>query len=249
MPDIALNLTDMKINTLKKTILKSTLTLGALVAVVAQAQTFDTPSYRGQAGTESAYWFNSFTNAHGANQATVAAPGGLALANASLTQSAAGFAPPPLIVDALTGETATIGGIYSGGVIGQFSLSYSDLAGTFADGIGNVTFQIEGSTLDPNSALLSYGANSLSPTAYTLVSGDDTDGTYEWSWNLPLSDAVSSFNITFSASDQHSFLDGAVLDIAPFNVAPAPEPSTLAVAGMGVGVFGIMARRMKRRNA
>jgi hypothetical protein len=37
-------------------------------------------------------------------------------------------------------------------------------------------------------------------------------------------------------------------NVAISSINSVPEPSTFALAGMGVGVFGIMARRMKRRN-
>jgi hypothetical protein len=38
-------------------------------------------------------------------------------------------------------------------------------------------------------------------------------------------------------------------NVAISSINSVPEPSTFALAGMGVGVFVIMARRMKRRNA
>src|ERR1700744_1981605 len=149
---------NMKINRLKLS-----LALTCLGAGVAHAQTeadlsnFYTPSYRGQAGTESVLWDDltvgsAFTNANGANYSSLVAPGGSALANASVSQTT----PGAFIIGKASGSA---GDIYSYASVNTFTLNYSlsDL-GSFPNGIGNVVFQTEtfGSELDYSSVLLSY---------------------------------------------------------------------------------------------
>ncbi|HVU07496.1 MAG TPA: PEP-CTERM sorting domain-containing protein [Verrucomicrobiae bacterium] len=211
---------------------------------VARAQDFDTPSYRGQSGTESAYWFNSFTDFSGGANIGVVAPGGSALANASIVQTSAvpGGGATPFILDVFTGDPASAGGIYGNGMISDFLLNYSDLNGTFSGGIGNVTFQVEASTagtpLDLSSVALTYGTQTLTVSPVQFASD-----VYEWSWNLPLSDDVNSFSITFNASGPHSFIEGAALDIS---ASPVPEPSTLALGGIA-GMSLVSLRFLRRR--
>jgi hypothetical protein len=229
------------------------LALAVFVAGAAQAQTqatlgnFYMPAYRGQAGTESALWddrstlINSaYTNAYGgANMANYIAPGGSALANASVMQTT----PGAFII---AGSGPNGGDIYSYSSVNTFVLNYSSSSLT---PIGNVIFQAEttGSTLDYSSVLLSYtlasgGQESLSAIPDLLYSstgdaggfGESADEVTAWGWNLPLGDDVTSFSIAFNGSDTSVGLERTMLDVSSFNdVVPTPEPSTMALAGIG----------------
>jgi hypothetical protein len=253
----------MKINILKKTALKSMLMFGLLATLTAQAQDYIIPVWRGQTGTESAYWNDSsangnasapaaFTSAYGgANNAYYVAPGGNALANASLTQTTAGDGT--FIIPTVPDGS---GDIYSFSDANTFVLNYSD-TGNLPTGVGSVLFQTytEGNPLDYNSIVLTYQLNSttytLSPEASVIAGvpnpdegGDNTVSS--WFWNLPTGDDITDFSINFNASDVSLALAGASLDVAEFNT-PVPEPGSLALMGMaGLGLVSFRCLRRQR---
>jgi PEP-CTERM motif len=256
---------------MKKTIINSTLcamTLPLLIASAAHAQeaspgSFYTPAYRGQTGTESAFWNDAsaaadsgFTNATGINNATYVAPGGSTLANASVTQTT----PGAFIIPGQDG-TGNSGDIYSFSSINTFVLNYTvSSPANFPNGVGNVIFQTEtlGSELDYSSVVLNYtlagGAQeTLSATANELSNGGSAQGgsdvLTEWEWNLPAADDVTSFSIDFNGSGTSVGLERTMLDVAPFDVAPVPEPGSLALFGMaGMGLL-IWMRRSHRQSS
>jgi hypothetical protein len=226
--EIEMKITILNLHSLKYAVAAALLSAGAV-----SAQSLDTPSFRGQAGTASAYWNYTFTNAvGGANVATSVAPGGLMLANAAITETATSS-------PSSNNPMLDAGGIYGFFTIASYTVSYSDTGANFPDGIGNVTFQYYGSTFDPTSALLTYASTTMAPTSYTLFASDGGGDTYEYSWNLPLSADVTSFNITFNASGPHSYLQAGALDLSPANITPTPEPGTWALTGLGLGLAGI----------
>jgi hypothetical protein len=179
---------------------------------------FYRPYYRGQSGTESAFWSNSFTVASGGpNYAPINAPGGAAWANASITQQT-------------NAAVISDGGIYTGGAIGAFVLNYSiSNPTTFSNGVANVLFQTEtsGYQLDYSSVTLLYtnasGVQSVSPAAqeqfyYTGTPGvggaHSADVIAQWQWNLPANSGVTNFAITFNGAATHVDLGRAMLDVA-----------------------------------
>lgn len=239
---------------LRSTYCTLTLTLFAATAAHAQSEapvsSFYTPTYRGQSGSESAFWSDSFTNAYaGANQANSLAPGGINLANASVTQTTDGGGGTFIIGQG----TPPAGDIYSYSAVNTFVLNYSvSNPANFLNGIGNVVFQTEtaGSGIDYSSVLLNYstssGTQSLSATPNVLYTdtadtgfGPSSDVLTEWSWNLPLSDDVTSFSIAFNGSGTSVALERVMLD-----VSPTPEPNSLALIGVaGLGMFFVVRRR------
>lgn len=205
------------------------MTLCGALAAHADISTFTTPSFRGQPGTQSAYW-ETFTNAYnGANLPNGISVGGLSLANATLTQTA----DPSAF---LTGTA----NIYDFANPTGFQLSYS--GGLEA---GQVVFQTRtaGSEIDYSSVALTYdlgsGPTSLSATRIPL---EDLLGgvTSEWIWDLS-GVGVNNFTIGFNASAASMSFDSAMLD-----VAPVPEPGSVALFGLaGAGLIGMRLARRK----
>ena len=259
-------------NVLKISPTRYALAFALLIACAANAQTeatlndFYTPSYRGQANTESALWDDAsantdtnapagFTSAYGgANNAYYVAPGGNALANASVTQTTDGGGSTFIIPYNPDGS----GDIYSYGAVNTFVLNYS---GLFA--VGNVIFQAEttGSTLDFSSVQLSYTLGgepvTLSATPDQLYSsvgdsgfGEGTDEVIAWGWNLPTADNITSFSIAFNGSGTSVGLERTMLDVAGFNSAvPTPEPGIMALAGLGGFGLLLFGRRFRRQTS
>ncbi|HVU27196.1 MAG TPA: PEP-CTERM sorting domain-containing protein [Verrucomicrobiae bacterium] len=231
----------------------------------ASLNSFYTPSYRGQANTESALWDDAssntdpstpagFTNPYNApNYAYFAASGGSALANASVTQTTDGGGSTFIIPYNPDGS----GDIYSYGAVNTFVLSYS---GAFA--VGNVIFQTEttGSTLDFSSVQLTYtlagNPQTLSATPDLLYNnvgdsgfGEGADQVTAWGWNLPLGDDVTSFSIAFNGAGTSVGLERTMLDVAGFNsTVPVPEPSSMALAGVGGLGLLLFGRRFRRQS-
>ncbi|HTR41348.1 MAG TPA: PEP-CTERM sorting domain-containing protein [Pseudomonadales bacterium] len=251
---------------MKNSILNSTscaLLLTLAGACAAQAQTkadltdFYTPSYRGQAGTASALWDDTSPNSNsafsvpygGPNTANYVAPGGVSLANASVTQTTQGAFIIPDNID-----PSGSGDIYSFSSANTFVLNYT---GAFA--LGNVLFQTEttGSELDHSSVQLSYtlaggGLGTLSATPVTLYYDTGSFGGFPntevvtaWSWNLPTDQDITSFSINFNAAGPSDALERTMLDVADFNAQPVPEPGSLALCGLGG--LGLLLRNRFRR--
>jgi len=216
----------------------------------APISSFSTPSYRGQGSSESAFWndttnavYGAFTNANGVNQGVYSAPGGLSLANASISQTTPGAFIIPK-TDPNSGD------IYSFSSTNTFVLNYSlSNPGGFPDGVGSVVFQAEtfGVELAYESVLLSYGTNSLSATRSELYRATGTfmgfpvaDVLSKWEWTLPDGADVANFSITFNASGTSLALERVMLD-----VAAVPEPNTIVLVAAGLALVGL---RLSRRN-
>jgi len=195
--------------------------LCAAVFARADITTFSTPSFRGNPGTASAYC-DIFTSPYGgANSPNGVAPGGIAIANAAITQTSDASA-------FLTGS----GNIYDFANPTGFVLDYS---GGFE--VGQVVFQSRtlGSEIDYDSLFLicnsASGIVSLPATRNPLA--DPNGGvSSEWTWDLS-SLGVSGFSIVFNASASSMSLDSVMLD-----AAAVPEPASAALLILfGVGLF------------
>lgn len=212
------------------------------------ANGFLTPSFRGSANSEFGYW-NGFTNAYNGVNTPDA---GSTSSNAGLVQTT-----PPADSGDYAGYGAFLigspGDIYSFATTNNFLLSDST---PFT--LGTVLLQTDtsGNELDYSSILLSYsdGVNTfqLAPILDQELSRSSSDmGGYTVStlfqWDLT-GLGITDYSIAFNASDVSLGLHAISLDTADHYVAiPAPEPSTFAMAGMGVALFGLVARRMKRK--
>jgi hypothetical protein len=207
------------------------LILTGLAACAANAQTeatlanFFSPSFRGVAGSESAVWSDSFTNAYnGPNQAATNAPGGFAVANASVTQTTIGA----FLIGSPSGD------IYSFSSTNTFVLNYSVTNPTaYSNGIGSIVFQAEtdGSELDYSSVVIVYtncsGTQIVPATRNEIYRstgdspfGPTSDVVSEWQWpGLP--EGISSFAIIFNGSDTSVALEQVIFDVTPASPAVA----------------------------
>jgi hypothetical protein len=220
----------------------------------ASVTNYITPSFRNAAGSESAFWNESFTNAYGgANQAAVAAPGGLVLANASVAQTAQGA----FIIGGPGG-----GDIYSFGSTNTFILNYAVSRPTnYANGIGGVVFQTEtaGTELDYSSVVLSFNTCS---GAQTLVAarneayrntgdsgfGPSSDVVSEWQWPA-LPAGVTSFSIIFNGAGTSVDFERAMLDVTPALVSAGSFSLEAAPANIQRWMYAFNAKPANRTTA
>ena len=204
----------------------------ALIANTASAQNeasptnFLTPSFRGQPGSESAFWSDSFTNAYGGPNH------GFVVADASVTQTT----PGAFIIGGPGGD------IYSFSSTNTFVLNYAVAnPAIYSNGIGTVVFQAEtaGSELNYSSVALRFntcsGTQILTATRAELYRdteetqfGPSSDVVSEWQW-ATLPEGVTGFTIIFNGSDTSVAFERAMLDVAPamvpagaFNLQPIP---------------------------
>ena len=218
---------------------------GAFAQSEAPLGSFYTPSSRGQPGAESAFWNDTssasnsgFATPVGVNLAAYVAPGGITLANAAVSQTT----PGAFIISK---SDPYSGDIYSFSSVNTFTLSYSvSNPGDYPNGVGNVVLQTEtfGNELDYSSVLLSYntgtGSQTVAGTRNELFRDSGTFGGFpaadvlsKWEWNLPVGASVTNFSIVFNGAGTSVGLERVMLD-----VAPVPEPRTMVLVGMGVGL-------------
>src|SRR5688572_20822909 len=193
-------------------------------SALANSSFFVVPSFRGQAGTEYSGW-EGFTNAYnGPNYASLAGSTG----DAAITQTTPGTGPFP------NGPFISSGNIYSFATTNTFTLTDST-----AFALGTVVLQLrnnDGSTqFDYGSVRLEYdnGGGPLSLFTTRAELNNTAGGVASmWSWDVSAL-GINSYKIYFNASDLSLSLDAAALD-----VQAVPEPSALALAGLGLMLFG-----------
>jgi len=222
-------------------ILKTTSAIGLLTAaliptVSAGTNGFYVPYFRGVPGTEVAGWERFTSGYNVANQPDMA--GSNTGTRATLTQ----LDP----VGAVLGS----GNIYVGvGGAGNFNLRYVSLAP-----IAQISFQIRtlGTEIDYNGLRLNYLSQenpvSLGGTPTTLAispsqgfPGNNISLGYTWNITDP---GVNDFTLTFKATGEHLSLDSITLDVMPTTV---PEPTTWALAGLGLVAVAATTARNRRR--
>ena len=208
----------------------------ALSAAAAHAGTngFIVPDFRGSADSETGYW-ESFTVPFGApgNLANMAG----ATTGAILTQD---------------GSSSTF--ITGSGNIYDFSatLQAFNLADSTPFSLGTVVLQVRslGSEFDYGSFTLNYtdglGAHSLASLDRIELDRGTTFGASVsslYQWDLSGLN-VSDYSISFAGAAPSVSFDAMTVDTFS-QFAPVPEPSTYALLGMGVVLFGC--RKMFRR--
>lgn len=201
------------------------------IATTAHATTpgFLTPDFRGSANSQYGLW-ETFVNATGTNAA-----------NSGDATSA--------ILDQTTAGAFPLGGgerIYWYGGPLNFTLTDS-----VPFDLGTVVVQTHtytGSTeLDYSSMILSYdlglGVQTVAPVlSYALQT---TDGvSYLWQWDLTGLN-ITSYSLSFSSAGGSTSFDSLTLDTFD-TFTPVPEPSTYALAGLGLFLTGIMIKRRKQ---
>ncbi len=194
---------------------------GAQAQTEAPVSNYYAPAWRGQAGTMSAFWNDSFTNAYGgSNQAAAVAPGGSAMAQAFVKQTTAGAF--------LIGS----GDIYSYASVNTFVLGCA--AAAYPNGVGRVVFQAEtlGSELDYGSVALTFetcqgmqmvtaARRELYRATSSTTFGDSSDVVSEWEWPaLPV--GVTNFTVVFNGAGRSVGLERVMLDVAPGALAAGP---------------------------
>jgi hypothetical protein len=221
---------------LRRALLVSLLAGTASPLRAADGAGFLTPAFRGSPDSESAFW-KTFTDPEGlpGNPPNSVAPGGVALADAVITQDVPGIA-------FITGG----GNIYSFAGTPQFTLT--DTA-PYAAGVGLVVFQAEtlGTELDYAGVTLTYdlGTGPVSLTASRTETfrtplgglGGSSVGSL-WQWDLS-GLGVDSYAINFDAAGSSLSLDAVALD-----TIAVPEPATtgLVMAGLLGGLAWLRRR-------
>ena len=198
-------------------------------SAVAATNTFEVPSFRGQAGTTFDGW-EEFSVAVGnpGNKGDLPTSSG----NATLYQTAAGA----LVLGSRN--------LYNGTSASKFEIRYGG-----AEPVGQVVFQARslGTELDYESVTLFAWAESL-PGVRTELERTPSGGppgtpgsgysvTSEWSWDISSLNA-NNFAIVFDAKELNLSLDSATVD-----VKYVPEPGVLALSGLGLAVLLVLARR------
>ncbi|MEI9960188.1 MAG: PEP-CTERM sorting domain-containing protein [Limisphaerales bacterium] len=203
----------------------------APTAVQASTNGFVVPFFRGSANSEAGYW--EFFSAASGVALAADQPG--STTGATFLQSA-------------TSAFLTGGGnrIYSP----TEALSFT-VADSVPFTLGTVVLQTHtfvGSTpLDYTSVVLNYedgGPQTLTPQHIVLQLADGDSSL--WQWDLT-GLGITDYTLTFNAAGTSSSFDSLTVDTWN-QFAPVPEPSTFALAGMGIALFGIAARRMKKNN-
>ena len=203
-------------------------------AVHAGTNGFVAPFFRGSANSEFGYW-EIFSRPYATNN-LADKPG--ATTGAGLLQN-----NPDAF---LTGS----GNIYNFSTTNSFLLTD---ATSFT--LGTVVLQTRtvGNELDYASMILSYsdgfGLHDVTPLFRDELNRDPnapggTAVSSLWQWNLT-GLGITDYTILFNAANASVSFDSLTLDTWN-QFAPVPEPSTLALAGCGLALFGVMARRMKK---
>lgn len=208
-------------------------------AAAVDGTAFDAPSFRGNLGTESALW-TVFTDAEGlpGNTPNSAAPGGVSVADAVVTQDVPGIA-------FVTGG----GNIYSFSDATKFTLSDTT---AYATGIGLVVFQAETLGTEINYPLvnltydLGSGPTSLTAPRTELFRGSlggfgGSDVVSRWEWDLT-GLGVDSYTIAFQAAGSSMSLDALALD----TVSAVPEPAQTGLLAAGLLSGLVVLRRVRR---
>ena len=216
-------------------VLSASVVFATAVLSIAQASQpgFTTPLWRGSPGAEYQSWevFTVATNDGKGNLPDQSESAG----SATLTQ---------LNADAfLTGS----GNIYNPAGISSFVVR-----DTATQPVGLVSFQARtlGAELDYSSVRLTYDLGS-GVQSLTTIRIENDRGTIlgasvssQWDWDLR-GLGVSSYEISFTAAGTSLSFDSATLDTLPAT-STIPEPSTWALAGIGLGIVLIQSRRMRR---
>jgi hypothetical protein len=220
------NLSSMKI----RYVLSVGIVFAAQFSALANSSFFVTPGFRGQAGSEYSGW-ESFTNAYnGPNYPSIVG----STSDAFITQTTPGTVP--------NGPFISSGNIYSFATTNTFTLTDST-----AFTIGTVVLQLrnnDGSVqFDYNSVRLDYDNGGGLQSVFTpRVELNNTGGGVASLWNWDVSSlGINSYKIYFNASDVSLSLDAASLD-----VQAVPEPSGLALTGLGLLLLG--KRAVRRRD-
>ena len=205
--------------------------LATQLSALANSSFFVAPSFRGQTGTEYSGW-ESFTNAHnGPNFPSIAGSTG----DAFITQTTPGTGPFP------NGPFISSGNIYSFATTNTFTLTDST-----AFTLGTVVLQLRNndgsSPFDDSSVRLEYDNGGGLQSLFTArVELNNTGGGIAsvWTWDVSAL-GINSYKIYFNASDLSLSLDAAALD-----VQAVPEPSALALSGLGLLLLGKCASRRR----
>ena len=207
---------------------------GILIAVSlhvpARAATngFFTPFFRGSANSEAGYW-EFFSVREGPPGNLPDRPG--STTGAVLTQTASGTVP--------TG---------SFNIYAPTNITVFNVVDTTPFTIGTLVLQIHtaagGNELDYNSMLFSYtdgsGTHSVLPVAEAEL--DRSNGVaHFWQWNLT-GLGITSYRLDFQTALPSTSFDSMSLDTWE-QFAPVPEPSTIGLAAIGLGILAIRLKR------
>ena len=192
--------------------------LASSPAVLAGTNGFYVPTFRGQDGSQAAYW-ESFT-------VGIGAPGNVANVGNDTTSILTQTQPGAMVLGS--------GNIYNQALISEFTVSYSG-----GGPVGQVVFQARtsGTELDYGSVSLNYGAGALTAvrteldrTSFGTPGVPGPQGfnvSSAWQWDLSTYN-VSSYTLSFKAAEPSLSFDSATLD-----TQVVPEPGTWALAGLG----------------
>jgi len=214
-------------------------TLFAISSTVVHASTtgFITPDFRGDANTEYGYWESFPTNAAFAVPISPDQPG--ATTGAQMTQQTPG---------------AVVTGTFN--IYNPAGASLFEIADSTSFTVGTVALQVRssGTELDYGSVTLSYdtggGPIMLAPLGRAELDRQEIPGfgfnvSSLWQWDLT-GLGISDYTLSFTAAGPHLSLDSIQLDTAE-TFSPIPEPSSLALVGLGVAMF-VLRRQSRTRN-
>ena len=198
-----------------------------LLGLNAGTNGFYVPTFRGETGAKAGYW-ESFT-------VPVGAPGNTANFGNDTTSVLTQSVPGAFI-------TGT-GNLYNMAVASAFTLSY---AGAGPAGLVVLQTRTFGTELDYAAVRLNYNGGSLAAPRTELnrlavgEPGQPGSGSFvssAWQWDLT-GLGVSHYTLSFNAVEHSLSLDSITLD-----TQAVPEPSTLALAGLGIAVAAWAVRR------